>query len=504
MTSPVETAPHAFTARTIVPPYLLEAFAKHPDPEIAERARRTLATDARRPPFRAPTRGATTTPSKGLQRTIGDAKNTEELPGQTVRTEGQAATGDPAADEAYDGLGDTYALFSEAFGRDSLDGNGLPLLATVHYGQDYDNAFFNGEQLVFGDGDGKVFQRFTMSLDVIGHELTHGVTAYTANLDYSGQSGALNEHISDVFGSMVKQKKLDQTAEQADWLIGAGLFTSAVHGVALRSMKEPGTAYDDPQLGKDPQPADMSGYVDTTEDNGGVHLNSGIPNRAFALAAVAIGGRTWEGIGLVWYDVLTGSIETNCDFATFAGLTVSAAGARFGEGSSQQRAVQDAWITVGVLTAEAGPAPETPSAPGGSEPAPTVPGEPAPTPVEQPEEQPVEQAPVGPDDPTPAPGPDQEGRVPPLDAPIEVRRSGGVGGITRERTVTLSELPEDEVLHWQQVFTEGVLRTLVGGRSYPDTFVYTIVCMSADVDVTVAEPDLPSPVRDLLVRTLNL
>jgi Thermolysin metallopeptidase, alpha-helical domain/Thermolysin metallopeptidase, catalytic domain/Emfourin len=503
MSSPMDTVPHESEVCTIVPPYLLEAFAKHPDPEIAERARRTLATDARRPPFRAPTRGATTAPSKGLQRTIGDAKNTEELPGQTVRTEGQGATGDPAADEAYDGLGDTYALYSDAFKRDSLDGNGLPLLATVHYGQDYDNAFFNGEQMVFGDGDGKVFQRFTLSVDVIGHELTHGVTAYTANLDYSGQSGALNEHISDAFGSMVKQKKLDQTADQADWLVGAGLFTPVVHGVALRSMKEPGTAYDDPQLGKDPQPADMSGYVDTTDDNGGVHLNSGIPNRAFALAAVAIGGKTWEGIGLVWYDVLTGSIETTCDFATFAGLTVSAAGARFGEGSSQQQAVQEAWITVGVLTADAGPTPDPPSAPG----EPTSPDEPKPAPTPgEPEPAPTagEPGPVDPGDTTPTSAHEQGGPVPPLDAPIEVRRSGGVGGITRERTVTLSELPEDEVLHWQQVFTEGVLRTLAGGRSYPDTFVYSIVCVSVDVDVTVAEPDLPSPVRDLLVRTLQL
>jgi hypothetical protein len=480
--------PHQFRACTIVPPYLLEAFARHPDSEIAERARRTLATDARRPPFRAPARGATATASNGLQRTVGDAKNTEQLPGATVRTEGQPATGDVAADEAYDGLGDTYALFYDAFKRDSLDGKGLPLLATVHYGQDYDNAFFNGEQMVFGDGDGKVFQRFTKSLDVIGHELTHGVTAYTANLDYSGQSGALNEHISDAFGSMVKQKKLDQTADQADWLVGAGLFTSAVHGVALRSMKEPGTAYDDPQLGKDPQPADMSGYVDTTDDNGGVHLNSGIPNRAFALAATAIGGYTWEGIGLIWYDVLTGSIETTCDFATFAGLTVAAAGARFGEASSQQSAVHDAWVTVGVLTSDAGTAPDAPSAPG-PEPDSTTPGEPAP---------------VGAGGTAPAPGHEQHGPVPTLDAPIEVRRTGGVGGITRERTVTLSELPEDEVSHWQQVFTEGVLASLVGGRSYPDSFVYTIVCVSVDVDVTVAEPDLPSQVRDLLVRTLQL
>jgi hypothetical protein len=260
-------------------------------------------------------------------------------------------------------------------------------------------------------------------------------------------------------------------------------------------MKEPGTAYDDDQLGKDPQPADMSGYVDTADDNGGVHINSGIPNRAFALAATAIGGKTWEGIGLVWYDVLTGSIETTCDFATFAALTVAAAGARFGDASTQQRAVQDAWVTVGVLSGETGPTPKPQPAPGESEPgpAPAPPGEPAP---DDP----------GPDDTTPAPVPGQVegGPVPTLDAPIEVRRSGGVAGTTRERTVRLAELPEDEVLHWQTVFAEGVLSSVAAGPSYPDAFVYSIVCVSIHVDVTVAEPDLPRQVRDLLVRTLQL
>ena len=164
----------------------------------------------------------------------------------------------------------------------------------MHYGRGYDNAFWDGTQMVFGDGDGTVFNRFTIAVDVIGHELTHGVTEHTAALVYQGQSGALNESISDVFGSLVKQQALGQDAAAADWLIGAGLFTAQVKGVALRSMKAPGTAYDDPQLGKDPQPATMADYVETTDDNGGVHLNSGIPNHAFYLAATAIGGHAWE------------------------------------------------------------------------------------------------------------------------------------------------------------------------------------------------------------------
>ncbi len=129
--------------------------------------------------------------------------------------------------------------------------------------------------MVFGDGDGELFQRFTVSLDIIGHELTHGVTEDEAALMYVNQSGALNESVSDVFGSLVKQHALGQTAEQADWLIGNGLLTDAVQGVALRSMKDPGTAYDDPVLGDDIQPGHMSKYVKMTGDNGGVHINSG-------------------------------------------------------------------------------------------------------------------------------------------------------------------------------------------------------------------------------------
>ena len=151
-----------------------------------------------------------------------------------------------------------------------------------------------------------MFNRFTVAVDVIGHELTHGVTQFEAKLAYWDQSGALNESFSDIFRSLVKQKKLNQTADQADWLIGAGLFTSNVKGLAIRSMKEPGTAYDDPLLGKDPQPAHMRHYVNTTSDNGGVHINSGIPNRAFYLAALEIGGHAWERAGKIWYMTFTG------------------------------------------------------------------------------------------------------------------------------------------------------------------------------------------------------
>ena len=364
----------------IVPPYLLQALAEA-DGHAGSSAEHTLRRDVEHRAHRqgrhtgaagplapAAEPGPAPAPDDGTgpQRVIDDAAGRETLPGTTVRREGEPATGDAAVDEAYDGLGQTWSLYSEVFGRDSLDGRGLALLATVHYGKDYDNAFWDGTRMVFGDGDGEVFNRFTVSVDVIGHELTHGVTELTAGLTYRGQSGALNESVSDVFGSLVRQRAAGQSADEADWLIGAGLFTDSVRGVALRSMKAPGTAYDDPRLGKDPQPATMADYVETTDDNGGVHINSGIPNHAFYLTASAIGGHAWEAPGQIWYDTLTGDgIAADCDFATFAGLTVAAATARYGAGSSEVGAVEQAWTQVGVpIGASQGPCPAAGPAPG--------------------------------------------------------------------------------------------------------------------------------------------
>jgi Zn-dependent metalloprotease len=252
--------------------------------------------------------------------------------------------------EAYDGLGATFDLFWESYQRNSIDDEGLPLNATVHFGQGYDNAFWDGQRMVFGDGDGDLFNRFTIAIDVIGHELTHGVTQDEAQLVYFSQPGALNESVSDVFGSLVKQRSLNQTVDQADWLIGAGLFTANVNGVALRSMKAPGTAYDDPVLGKDPQPAHMSEFVYTFQDNGGVHINSGIPNHAFYLAATNIGGFAWEKAGRIWYETLRHpQLRSNWGFTRFARLTVTVAGQLFGESSADQQAVRNAWAGVGLI-----------------------------------------------------------------------------------------------------------------------------------------------------------
>lgn len=286
--------------------------------------------------------------SNKLDRTIFDAGNKENLPGTLVRREGEKAKGGKTVSEAYDYSGSTYNFYKDIFERNSIDTRGMKLDSTVHYGEDYNNAFWNGTQMVYGDGDGEIFQRFTKSIDVIGHELTHGVTQYEAALEYEGQPGALNESFSDVFGSLVKQYALKLKADKADWLIGAGLFTNKIKGVALRSMKEPGSAYNDPTIGKDPQPGHMKNYVETTSDNGGVHINSGIPNRAFYLAAMELGGYAWQKAGKIWYIALTERLRERSNFQKAANSTYEVAGTLFGKGSREQNVVENAWQKVGI------------------------------------------------------------------------------------------------------------------------------------------------------------
>ena len=357
----MDTPPIPAVHCTIVPPYLLVRLARLDEPRFARAAaaaRQSLLRDSQIRQLRSGEHpfsysGARTllarTPGES-DRTISDAGGQERLPGRRVRVEGQPAGSDRSVNEAYDGLGATQSLFWTRFGRDSIDGLGLPMDATVHYGKQYDNAFWDGERMVVGDGDGQIFNRFTVSPSVIGHELTHGVTQFTANLEYLNQSGALNESISDVFGVLVEQHSRGQSTAEASWLIGEGLFTDQVEGVALRSLKAPGTAFNDDVLGKDPQPGSMADYVETEDDNGGVHLNSGIPNRAFFLVADALGGNAWETPGRIWYDTLTGTgLNRQSDFAAFAAATADTATRLYGIGGAAHDAVLHAWATVGVM-----------------------------------------------------------------------------------------------------------------------------------------------------------
>lgn len=457
----------------IVPPYLLQALATSGDPQVEALARETLRIDqlryeqhAREHTLRAggaaTSRRANRATTDAPNRVIHDAEHGTTLPGTKVRAEGEPATNDVAATEAYDGLGATWELWHAAYARNSLDDKGLGLIASVHYSQNYDNAFWDGSQMVFGDGDGQVFLGFTRSLDVIGHELAHGVTQYTSGLNYQDQAGALNEHVSDVFGILVKQRALGQSAEQSDWIIGAELLAPGIKGVGLRSMKAPGTAYDDPRLGKDPQPGHMDDFVVTDDDNGGVHINSGIPNRAFQLVATALGGNAWEVAGAIWYAAVTGDIKADCDFTAFAALTEAAAVAAHGDDSPEVEAVRSAWAEVGVTKGAEKPTP-----------APT----PSPTPTPSPE------------------GPSQ----------VQVRRTGGIAGIVKQRSVVLDELPESDATAWRSLLAGPTpeLQAYAGGRTQPDRFCYGVSCEVPPLDLTIQEPALPNHVRELFDRTLE-
>ena len=346
----------------IVPPHILKEVTQKGTDRQKEWAWRTLTMSEQvrgQRQTHSTIRALGVTPGDQKNRAVYDAEHGDVLPGRLVRAEGDGPTGDPAVDEAYDGAGATYDLYDQEFGRNSIDDLGLRLDSTVHYLEGYDNAFWTGAQMVYGDGDEdlpeeeRLWNRFTSAVDVIGHELTHGVTQYEANLAYRSQSGAVNESISDVFGSLVKQQTLGQTADQADWLIGEGLFTSNVNGVAIRSMKEPGTAYDDPVLGKDPQPGHMNDYQNVPYDNGGVHINSGIPNHAFYFVATEIGGYAWDQAGEIWYVTLRDRLRRNSDFQDAANLTFRVAGELYGAESTEQQAVRNGWAQVGIGVAAA-------------------------------------------------------------------------------------------------------------------------------------------------------
>jgi Zn-dependent metalloprotease len=287
-------------------------------------------------------------PNPGLRRNVYDAGRQERLPGKLVRSETSSRSTDVSVNEAFDGAGHTYDFFSKTFARNSIDGRGLRIDATVHYGRRFVNAFWNGRQLIYGDGDGEYFNRFTGCKEIIGHEHTHGFVDSTANLTYEGESGALNEHYADAFGMMIKQYILRQTAGQSNWLIGDGLFTRKVKGKAIRSMAAPGTAYDDPILGRDPQPAHMRGYVHTTEDNGGVHINSGILNKAFHLGATAIGGRTDLVMAPLWYQTLINDLTASTTFQQFADAITARARSMFGKASEIAALIAKAFSDVGL------------------------------------------------------------------------------------------------------------------------------------------------------------
>ena len=421
---------------------------------------------------------------------IHSAGNEETLPGTVARSEGDGAVGDLAVDEAYAWTQQVWDLYEQQFDRRSFDGVGSTVTVTVHYGQNYDNAFWDGEQLVFGDGDGEIFERFTKPADVLAHEFSHGVVQYTSAFSYSDQPGALNESIADVFASMSIQRAAGQTADQASWLIGEGLFKPGINAKALRSMLEPGTAYDDPQLGKDPQVGSMADYIDTAEDNGGVHLNSGIPNRAFALAATSIGGQSWDQAGQAWYGALTSEeVGAETDFLGFAEATVAAAGRLFPDTAVADQ-VRAAWVEVGVLQGSVpvdvvGSDPTT-SPQSSDQPAPDSSGS------DSSQSDSNESDETDPEQPTPDPAATPQ--------KVAVRRSGGFTGQVRSAEIEL-EQDDARAAEVRRLLRRVDLQQVSPREAAPDRFVYTVEV--GDRSITLGERDLTPDLQRVVQLVLG-
>lgn len=337
-----------------VPPHVLDHLVNSDNPEVRNIAVETIKAASavravRTTLTRMPMMAATPSPQGTKHRLVYDLRQNRyfPLPGFFVRGEGSNPVNDDAVNEAYDYSGITYDFYKENFDRNSLDNKGMTLISSVHYGKNINNAFFNGEQMLYGDGDGQVFIRFTKALDVVAHELTHGVIMHESNLEYLNESGALNEHFADAMSALVKQWHLKQTVEEADWLMGDGVIAPNLGVKSIRTFTAEKAYENDPVLGTDPQPKHMKDKFTGDRDNGGVHINSGIPNHAFYLVAMELGGYAWEKTGNIWYKTLR-NLNRTSNFQEAAAMTYQVAGADYGSGSLEQQAVKKAWDEVGI------------------------------------------------------------------------------------------------------------------------------------------------------------
>lgn len=287
--------------------------------------------------------GAAARPMRALAKapaiTVYDCRHHQTLPGALVAKPGTAK--DATAKRAFKETTAVAAFYRTVFKRNSVDAAGMTLLSSVHYGVDYDNAMWNGTQMVYGDGDNALFIDFTSGNDVIGHELTHGVTQHSLQLGYSGDAGGLNESLSDCFGSMFRQWQARQDAASADWLIGSDILgpTAKKKGyTCLRNMADPADKHCIA-----PQPVKYSQITKGMDP----HYSSGPPNLAFCLACKGAGGKSWEKVGQVWYRAMTGfGPSPKMKMKDFAARTRSLAGSMFDK--TVAGAVDKAWKAVGL------------------------------------------------------------------------------------------------------------------------------------------------------------
>jgi Zn-dependent metalloprotease len=336
----------------IIPPDVFEHLAQSNDPTLRkigidniEAAAVTRTTRMLTP---ADLVSAIATRSLGKHREVYDLQRQPQfaLPGKLVRKEGDAPVADVSVNEAYDFAGSTYDFYKQLFNRNSLDDNGLPLISSVHLAEN--NAFWNGRQMAYGDGDGMLFNRFTCSLDVVGHEFTHGVVSFTSRLVYRDEPGAINEHLADVFGTLIKQWAGNQDAHAASWLVGEEIIIPAPTRRAVRDMKNPGKAYvGDLLMGTDRQVDHISKKYTGPKDSGGVHWNSGIPNKAFCHAALKIGGQTWKTLGEVWYETML-QLSPTSGFQDLVRINLTIAQSKFGTADARYQAIKSGWQLVGL------------------------------------------------------------------------------------------------------------------------------------------------------------
>jgi Zn-dependent metalloprotease len=273
--------------------------------------------------------------------TVYDCKHTQTLPGAPVPHQGNSS--DPTAKRAFNETTHVAKFYKDVFNRNSIDNHGMTMMSSIHFGSKFNNAMWNGSQMIYGDGDGSIFIDFTSGNDVIGHELTHGVTQHSLQLNYSDEAGGLNESMSDCFGSMFRQWEAKQDVKGADWLIGHDIIgpTAKARGfTCLRDMADPAAKHC-----LAPQPTQYSQITPGMDP----HYSSGPPNLAFYTACKALGGKSWEKIGQVWYHSLTAFGPTpDMGMKPFADRTRQVAHTLYSATPTVAAAVDQGWKHVGL------------------------------------------------------------------------------------------------------------------------------------------------------------
>jgi Zn-dependent metalloprotease len=341
---------------SVISPNILLEIVRHKDSSLANAALETLV-HAGNQQFNRQAAAHTTIPEihparengKILIFDCGGETNLESAK-ITIR-EGLEASPDETANKLFNNLKISRAFFQNYFGFFTNPPHSFPITAYLHYGKNLSSAYWDGQNLVFGDGDGKHFSRFAESLEVVAHELMHGVIDVTVNLPYRFESGALTESICDIFALLVKYKYQEIELDEADWIFGSD---ACLLGVGTRSISSPGTAYAHPEFEPDPQPDHYKNYKnrpdDLAGDWGGVHVNSGIPSKAFYLTAKNLGGYPWDKAARIWFDALKYS-GRDTNFTSFATLTSQQAKRLFGV--TERDAVLSAWEDVGIKLSRA-------------------------------------------------------------------------------------------------------------------------------------------------------